>query len=58
MELKGSCHCEKVHFKFISHTPAPVNRIKERVNRLLTMHFSLCDAIGKKKKDEDILGRH
>ncbi|CEG65734.1 hypothetical protein RMATCC62417_02454 [Rhizopus microsporus] len=26
MELKGSCHCEKVHFKFISHTPAPFMR--------------------------------
>ncbi|CAO3657476.1 unnamed protein product [Mucor hiemalis] len=23
MELKGSCHCEKVSFKVLSHTPAP-----------------------------------
>ena len=25
MELKGSCHCEKVSFKVLSHTPAPVS---------------------------------
>jgi hypothetical protein len=25
MELKGSCHCEKVTFKVLSHTPAPVS---------------------------------
>ncbi|GAA5795909.1 Mss4-like protein [Helicostylum pulchrum] len=23
MELKGSCHCEKVSFKVLSHTPSP-----------------------------------
>ncbi|KAI9273010.1 Mss4-like protein [Phascolomyces articulosus] len=26
MELKGSCHCEKVKFSFISHTPSPFMR--------------------------------
>ncbi|CEP14228.1 hypothetical protein [Parasitella parasitica] len=26
MELKGSCHCEKVSFKVLSHTPAPFMR--------------------------------
>ncbi|ORZ00601.1 Mss4-like protein [Syncephalastrum racemosum] len=26
MELKGSCHCEKVKFSVISHTPAPFMR--------------------------------
>ncbi|KAG2194788.1 hypothetical protein INT47_004119 [Mucor saturninus] len=27
MELKGSCHCEKVSFKVLSHTPAPVSKL-------------------------------
>lgn len=27
MELKGSCHCEKVTFKVVSNTPAPVSKI-------------------------------
>ncbi|KAF1802923.1 Mss4-like protein [Mucor lusitanicus] len=26
MELKGSCHCEKVSFTVLSHTPAPFMR--------------------------------
>ncbi|KAI8968264.1 Mss4-like protein [Mycotypha africana] len=26
MELKGSCHCEKVQFKVVSQTPAPFMR--------------------------------
>ncbi|KAI8342557.1 Mss4-like protein [Chlamydoabsidia padenii] len=26
MELKGSCHCEKVHFTVKSHTPTPFMR--------------------------------
>ncbi|KAI7851757.1 Mss4-like protein [Circinella umbellata] len=26
MELKGSCHCEKVKISFISHTPSPFLR--------------------------------
>ncbi|KAI8067016.1 Mss4-like protein [Gilbertella persicaria] len=32
MELKGSCHCEKVKFKVKSHTPAP----------FMQCHCSIC----------------
>lgn len=43
MELKGSCHCEKVSFKVLSHTPSPVSLYrtekKKCIDRLIFSHI-------------------